>query len=81
MNNLKAEKRNDDVDGCDGVRSSDGVHNLYKELRHVQRKTRCTEKTILEFISTFQKYIDCPMSKNRLRAYDKEMQVRAQSII
>ena len=50
-----------------------------KDLRHVQRRTKCNEKTILDFITTFEKHLGCPLGGN-LRACDKKTQVHEQAM-
>jgi len=76
LNCLRREKNVDDVDGC--VQNG-CVHELYKDLRHVQRRTKCNEKTILDFITTFEKHLGCTLGGN-LRACDKKMQVHEQAM-
>ena len=50
------------------------MQQLYKDLRHVQQRTQCTEKTVLDFVATFEKYLHVPVAGS-LRACDKKMQV------
>ena len=32
------------------------VEQFFKDLRQLQRRTHCTEQTVLEFVQTFEKY-------------------------
>ena len=76
--NLKLESSSTSchVDGGGGARDgrSDEA-KFYKDLRRLQQRTGCTEKTVLEIISTFEKYTKCPVNSS-LRACDKKMQVK-----
>ena len=47
---------------------------FYKHLRRLQKETNCTEKTVLKFVSTFEKFSKCPV-QHSLRAADRKMQV------
>lgn len=59
----------------DVAKLGDGdLQELYKDLRHLQKRTKCTENTILDVIATFEKHLDCPLAGN-LRTCDKKMQV------
>lgn len=56
----------------DVAKLGDGdLQELYKDLRHLQKRTKCTENTILDVIATFEKHLDCPLAGN-LRTYDKK---------
>ena len=79
LNFLKRETRTNVDEGAGGEAVIDGIDGIdadifCKELRQLQQRTRCTENTVLEFISTFEKYIKCPVASS-LRACDKKMQV------
>lgn len=63
-----------DVDSiCDRV----SALRFCKELRDVQRRTKCTEATVIEFLATFGKYLQCPQPKLDLTGNDKIMQQAA----
>ena len=53
------------------------VERFCQDIRHVQRRTKCTEATIKDFLETFQKYLECPATLKKLRACDKDRQYRA----
>ena len=44
-----------------------------RDVRDVQRKTKCSNKTCLEFVNLFSKYADNYESKKSLAAVDKEL--------
>lgn len=61
----------DDVDvTCLGISSL----RLCKELRDVQKRTKCTENTVLDFLATFGKFLGCPLATIDLTGHDKFMQ-------
>ena len=50
------------------------------EIRQIQRRTGCTEATVIEFLSTFEKFIQCPtegIMHKSLKTCDRLMQKRA----
>ena len=59
---------------------SDLKEEFCNDVRQIQRRTKCSEATVVDFLATFEKYIDCPtagiMAKS-LRECDKIMQQRA----
>ena len=65
------------VDGVAAGGAIDGIdeEKFYQDLRRLQQRTLCTENTVLEFISTFEKYSKCPVNSS-LRACDTKMQVK-----
>ena len=73
--NLKKIKleRNEAVVVANGALQIDG-DNLFKDVRSVQQRTKCTNQTVLQFIKTFEKHIGCKIASN-LRSCDKRMQV------
>jgi len=75
--NLNLESTSCHVDGAAGGGAIDGIdeEKIFKDLRQLQQRTLCTENTVLEFISTFEKYSKCPVNSS-LRACDKKMQVK-----
>ena len=75
--NLNLESKSCHVDGVTGGGAIDAIdeEKFYKDLRRLQQRTLCTEKTVLDFISTFEKYSNCPVNSS-LRACDKKMQVK-----
>ena len=50
------------------------------DIRQLQRRTKCTEATVVDFLATFEKYLKCPTAgvmARSLRKHDKKMQERA----
>ena len=50
------------------------------DIRQLQKRTKCTEATVIDFLATFEKYLDCPTAgvmSQSLRKCDKKMQARA----
>ena len=50
------------------------VEQFFKDLRQLQRRTHCTEQTVLEFVQTFEKYTNSVVPSS-MRVCDKKMQV------
>ena len=42
----------------------------------MQERTKCTERTVIDFVNTFSKLLNCDMSR-RINAHDKKMQDEA----
>ena len=48
-----------------------------RQVRGVQQRTKCTEATVIDFISTFGKHLKCPTANIDFRKCDVKMQSRA----
>jgi len=54
------------------------LQQFCKDIREAQKRTRCTEATVINFIQTFEKYLKIPvMARASLRRCDKNMQQKA----
>ena len=55
----------------------DGGEKFCRDVRDLQRRTNCSDATVIDFIATFGKYLKCSTPEIDFKKFDVKMQSRA----